>query len=73
MAIFVTGGQERAMKSLWCHPSIRMQSLPFKKNQNHYIGSMKPANRLITLEQYTINQQNQAFTIIGFTFGLTQK
>jgi hypothetical protein len=30
---------------------------------------MKPANRLIALEQDTINQQNQAFTIIGFTFG----
>jgi hypothetical protein len=34
---------------------------------------MKPANRLIALKQYAISQQNQAFTIIGFTFGLTQK
>jgi hypothetical protein len=31
MAIFVTGGQERATKSLWRHPSIRMQSVPLKK------------------------------------------
>jgi hypothetical protein len=30
---------------------------------------MKSANRLIALKQYAINQQNQAFTIVDFTFG----